>query len=295
MMIVQPARGGALLGDGRRISSSRRARRSRCSPRRQVADGLPWRSCPSAGDAFRLRHLQVAKTRARPAQALFAALADAACRRAPMESRFAPSNASPSASAPAPSRSPRPANGPMSSAISMPRRTSTTSSTPRASYAADARRNRPVARAAAVRSARARLARAAAASNRLRRSDACRAKFPSPSSPASWRRQDDAGPPLLDPCRRAPARAHRQRIRRCRHRRRHAARAAARRAAPRRTSSNWPTAASAAPSPTISCRRSTALLAREPKPEHILIETSGLALPKPLVKAFDWPEIALTR
>jgi len=26
-------------------------------------------------------------------------------------------------------------------------------------------------------------------------------------------------------------------------------------------------------------------------PEHILIETSGLALPKPLVKAFDWPAI----
>src|SRR5271166_1136987 len=34
-----------------------------------------------------------------------------------------------------------------------------------------------------------------------------------------------------------------------------------------------------------------ALLAREPKPDHIVIETSGLALPKPLVKAFDWPEL----
>jgi cobalamin biosynthesis protein CobW len=34
-----------------------------------------------------------------------------------------------------------------------------------------------------------------------------------------------------------------------------------------------------------------ALLARPQPPEHILIETSGLALPKPLVKAFDWPEI----
>ncbi len=34
-----------------------------------------------------------------------------------------------------------------------------------------------------------------------------------------------------------------------------------------------------------------ALLARSPPPEHIVIETSGLALPKPLVKAFDWPEI----
>lgn len=32
-----------------------------------------------------------------------------------------------------------------------------------------------------------------------------------------------------------------------------------------------------------------ALLARSPQPEHIIVETSGLALPKPLVKAFDWP------
>ena len=34
-----------------------------------------------------------------------------------------------------------------------------------------------------------------------------------------------------------------------------------------------------------------ALLALVPQPEHIIIETSGLALPKPLVKAFEWPEI----
>jgi cobalamin biosynthesis protein CobW len=33
------------------------------------------------------------------------------------------------------------------------------------------------------------------------------------------------------------------------------------------------------------------LLARMPPPEHIVIETSGLALPKPLLKAFQWPEI----
>ncbi len=32
-----------------------------------------------------------------------------------------------------------------------------------------------------------------------------------------------------------------------------------------------------------------ALLARPQPPDHILIETSGLALPKPLLKAFDWP------
>ncbi|MFU1476248.1 cobalamin biosynthesis protein CobW [Roseovarius sp. C7] len=34
-----------------------------------------------------------------------------------------------------------------------------------------------------------------------------------------------------------------------------------------------------------------ALIALDPQPEHILIETSGLALPKPLLKAFDWPDI----
>ncbi|MCL4675846.1 MAG: cobalamin biosynthesis protein CobW, partial [Pararhodobacter sp.] len=34
-----------------------------------------------------------------------------------------------------------------------------------------------------------------------------------------------------------------------------------------------------------------ALLAMQPPPDHILIETSGLALPKPLLKAFDWPAI----
>lgn len=34
-----------------------------------------------------------------------------------------------------------------------------------------------------------------------------------------------------------------------------------------------------------------AILAKEPKVEHIVIETSGLALPKPLVQAFHWPSI----
>ncbi len=33
------------------------------------------------------------------------------------------------------------------------------------------------------------------------------------------------------------------------------------------------------------------LLERENKPDHIVIETSGLALPQPLVNAFNWPEI----
>jgi len=33
------------------------------------------------------------------------------------------------------------------------------------------------------------------------------------------------------------------------------------------------------------------LLGREDKPDHIVIETSGLALPQPLIRAFNWPEI----
>jgi len=35
----------------------------------------------------------------------------------------------------------------------------------------------------------------------------------------------------------------------------------------------------------------TALLEREQRPDHIVIETSGLALPQPLVAAFNWPDI----
>ena len=34
-----------------------------------------------------------------------------------------------------------------------------------------------------------------------------------------------------------------------------------------------------------------ALLKRAPSLDHIIIETSGLALPKPLLKAFDWPQV----
>ena len=33
------------------------------------------------------------------------------------------------------------------------------------------------------------------------------------------------------------------------------------------------------------------LLQQEPRPDHIIIETSGLALPQPLVQAFNWPDI----
>ena len=35
----------------------------------------------------------------------------------------------------------------------------------------------------------------------------------------------------------------------------------------------------------------SALLDRDDRPDHIVIETSGLALPQPLVAAFNWPEI----
>ena len=34
-----------------------------------------------------------------------------------------------------------------------------------------------------------------------------------------------------------------------------------------------------------------ALLGRDEAPDHIIVETSGLASPKPLLKAFDWPPI----
>lgn len=34
-----------------------------------------------------------------------------------------------------------------------------------------------------------------------------------------------------------------------------------------------------------------ALLEREDRPDHIVIETSGLALPQPLIRAFNWPQI----
>lgn len=35
----------------------------------------------------------------------------------------------------------------------------------------------------------------------------------------------------------------------------------------------------------------TRLLEREGRPDHIVIETSGLALPQPLIAAFNWPDI----
>ncbi len=35
----------------------------------------------------------------------------------------------------------------------------------------------------------------------------------------------------------------------------------------------------------------TALLERPERPDHIIIETSGLALPQPLIRAFNWPQV----
>ena len=51
-------------------------------------------------------------------------------------------------------------------------------------------------------------------------------------------------------------------------------------------------AASAAPWPTISCPRCKNCSIAPDPPEHIIIETSGLALcPSRLVKAFQWPDM----
>ena len=71
----------------------------------------------------------------------------------------------------------------------------------------------------------------------------------------SRRGEDDADPPSPAESRRAKDRADRQRVRRCRLRRAGAWPIAAARPAARTTSSSCPTAASAAPSPTIFCRR----------------------------------------
>jgi hypothetical protein len=50
-------------------------------------------------------------------------------------------------------------------------------------------------------------------------------------------------------------------------------------------------AASAARWPTTSCPPWKSSSARADPPDHIVIETSGLALPQPLVRAFNWPEV----
>src|SRR5438045_781006 len=52
----------------------------------------------------------------------------------------------------------------------------------------------------------------------------------------------------------------------------------------------WRGIFAASPGP---CTKPTlqALLDRDAPPDHIVIETSGLALPQPLVQAFNWPEV----
>ena len=105
------------------------------------------------------------------------------------------------------------------------------------------------------------------------------------------RGKNHAGAPCAR-ARRGPAhRHHRQRVRLARHRRRPAAQLRHRGLRRGQTSSNCPMAACAAPWPTISSRPCRRCWTAPPPPEHILIETSGLALPKPLLKAFNWPDI----
>ena len=50
-------------------------------------------------------------------------------------------------------------------------------------------------------------------------------------------------------------------------------------------------AAFAARLPTTSSPQWRSSSAATEPPDHIVIETSGLALPQPLLKAFGWPEI----
>ena len=57
------------------------------------------------------------------------------------------------------------------------------------------------------------------------------------------------------------------------------------------TSSSWPTDASACTVAEEFLPAMEGILARVDPPDHIVIETSGLALPQPLVRAFNWPEI----
>ena len=106
------------------------------------------------------------------------------------------------------------------------------------------------------------------------------------------RREDDADPPLLqNPGGRQAIALIVNEFGDVGLRRRGARRLRRRRLPRRTTSSSWPTAASAAPSPTISCRRWRRCSRATVPPDHIVIETSGLALPQPLVKAFAWPSV----
>ena len=104
------------------------------------------------------------------------------------------------------------------------------------------------------------------------------------------RRQDDADPPSARECRRAAARADHQRVRRCRRRRRDPAGCGIESC----PEDNIVELANGCICCTVAddfIPAIEALLGRPNPPEHIIIETSGLALPKPLVKAFDWPAI----
>ena len=103
------------------------------------------------------------------------------------------------------------------------------------------------------------------------------------------RRQDDSGPPRACPCWRAADRGDRQRVRRTRHRRRDCCAVAA---SPGCEDDDIIELANGCLCCTVAddfVPTIEALLDAPAPPEHILIETSGLALPKPLLKAFGWP------
>ena len=107
----------------------------------------------------------------------------------------------------------------------------------------------------------------------------------------SRRRQDDADPPSAAECRGTAASRSSSTSSAMSASMARSSKPAATRSAARTTSSSSPMAASAAPWPTISSRPWRSCSTATEPPEHIVIETSGLALPQPLVRAFNWPEI----
>ena len=94
---------------------------------------------------------------------------------------------------------------------------------------------------------------------------------------------------LLRHAARPPHGDHRQRVRRASASTASCCSAAATQPAPTTTSSSWRMAASAARSPTISCRPCSACWPRVPPPDHIVVETSG---PRPAEAAGEGVRLA---
>ena len=105
------------------------------------------------------------------------------------------------------------------------------------------------------------------------------------------RRQDDADPASAAQRQRPAPRPHHQRVRRDRRRRRDPAGLRHRRPARRTTSSSWPTAASAAPSPTISCRPSRRCSTGRSRPTTSSSRPRAWRCRSRWCKAFNWPEV----